>query len=46
MYNYQFEVHERTHDKTLPLLALRNNPFFKKKKAKNIAKNIALPGKI
>ena len=37
MNNYQFEVHERTHNKTLPLLALTNKPFFrKKKKEKNI----------
>ena len=31
--------------KHYPLLALRNKPFSEKKKEKNIAKNLTLPGK-
>ena len=41
MNNYQFEVYETTHNKTLPTFGT----FQKKRKANNVAKNLTLPGK-
>ena len=41
MNNYQFEIYETTHNKTLPTFGTEKLTFFSEKNnAKNIAKNI------